>query len=92
MTRKVEQSAYAHSCRRRVGRTAGEHGIRTTTLYTDPDAQSQHALSSPFNVNLGASNAYLDGDKIIEVAKAHGCDSVHPGYGFVSASWKDTCF
>lgn len=85
MTQRLQRSANAHSRHRRVGKTAAEHGIRTTTLYTDPDAQSQHALSSPFNVNLGVSTAYLDGNRIVEVAKAHGCDSVHPGYGFVSA-------
>lgn len=73
----------AHPHSRRVGRTAAEYGIRTTTLYTDPDAKSQHALSSPFAVNLGDSAAYLDGDRIIEVAKREGCKGIHPGYGFV---------
>ncbi|GME64502.1 Biotin/lipoyl attachment [Neofusicoccum parvum] len=68
----------------RVGRTASEYGIRTTTLYTDPDAHSQHALSSPFAVNLGEPSAYLDGDRIIEVAKKEGCQGIHPGYGFLS--------
>ncbi|KAB8975995.1 hypothetical protein FH972_026874 [Carpinus fangiana] len=68
----------------RVGRTASQYGVRITTLYTDPDAKSQHALSSPFAVNLGQPNAYLDGDRIIQVAKTHGCDSIHPGYGFLS--------
>ena len=64
-------------------RTASEYGIRTTTIYTDPDAQSQHALSSSFAINLGDSSQYLNGEKIIEVAKQQGCDAVHPGYGFV---------
>jgi 3-methylcrotonyl-CoA carboxylase alpha subunit len=68
----------------RVGRTAAENGIRTTTLYTDPDAHSQHALSSPFAVNLGDPSAYLDGDRIIKIAQEHGCQAVHPGYGFLS--------
>ena len=68
----------------RVNRTAAEHGIRTTTLYTDPDACSQHALSSPFAVNLGSPTAYLNGDHIINVAKEQGCDGIHPGYGFLS--------
>lgn len=68
----------------RVGRTASEYGIRTTTLYTDPDAHSQHALSSPFAVNLGEPSAYLDGDRIIDVAKKEGCQGIHPGYGFLS--------
>ncbi|KAF2660326.1 methylcrotonoyl-CoA carboxylase subunit alpha mitochondrial precursor [Lophiostoma macrostomum CBS 122681] len=68
----------------RVDRTASEYGIRTTTLYTDPDARSQHALSSPYAVNLGAPSAYLDGDRIIQVAKEQGCQGIHPGYGFLS--------
>lgn len=68
---------------RRVNKTASQYGIRTTTIYTDPDAQSQHALSSPFAVNLGHPSAYLDGDKIIKVAQQQGCMSIHPGYGFV---------
>lgn len=68
---------------RRVGRTASQYGIKTTTIYTDPDARSQHALSSPFAVNLGQSSAYLDGDKIIETAQQQGCTGIHPGYGFV---------
>lgn len=68
----------------RVGRTAAEYGVRTTTLYTDPDARSQHALSSPFAVNLGDPTSYLDGDRIIQVAQEQGCEGIHPGYGFLS--------
>ncbi|KAI9783310.1 MAG: hypothetical protein M1816_001442 [Peltula sp. TS41687] len=68
----------------RVGRTASESGIRTTTVYTEPDALSQHALSSPFAVRLGDPTAYLNGDRIIEVAKREGCQGIHPGYGFLS--------
>ena len=68
----------------RVGRTAAKHGIRTTTLYTNPDATSQHALSSPFAFNLGETSAYLDGSKIIDVARKQGCQAIHPGYGFLS--------
>ena len=70
-------------CIRRVGRTASQYGIKTTTVYTNPDARSQHALSSPFAVNLGDTSEYLNGEKIIEAAKKYGCLSIHPGYGFV---------
>ncbi|KAH7115808.1 carbamoyl-phosphate synthase L chain, ATP binding domain-containing protein [Dendryphion nanum] len=68
----------------RVGRTASEYGIKTTTLYTDPDARSQHALSSPYAINLGEPSAYLDGDRIIRIAQEQGCQGIHPGYGFLS--------
>jgi len=68
----------------RVGRTASALGVRCTTIYTAPDAHSRHALSSPFSVNLGEPNAYLDGERIISVAKQQGCEALHPGYGFLS--------
>ena len=77
---------------RRVGKTASENGIRCTTIYTDPDAKSQHALSSPYSINLGHPLAYLDGDKIIEAAKKHNCLAIHPGYGFVCLNSKFSRF
>lgn len=68
----------------RVNKTAAKHGIRTTTLYTDPDAAAQHAHSSPRSYNLGSTAAYLDQAKILALAKDHGCQAIHPGYGFLS--------
>ncbi|KAA8909778.1 3-methylcrotonyl-CoA carboxylase-like protein subunit alpha [Sphaerosporella brunnea] len=72
----------------RVTRTAAAHGIRTTTVYTEPDALSEHAHASPYSINLGPADAYLDGEKIIRIAKGEGCDAVHPGYGFLSENSK----
>lgn len=68
----------------RVGRTAALTGIRTTTLYTDPDRESQHALSSPYAINLGSTDQYLNGARIVELAKQNQCQAIHPGYGFLS--------
>ncbi|KAI5290691.1 hypothetical protein KEM54_000733 [Ascosphaera aggregata] len=69
----------------RVSRTASQHGIAVSTLYTKPDQQSQHAYASQFALNLGDSTAgYLDGKRIIEIAMREGCDAIHPGYGFLS--------
>ncbi|KXJ93728.1 methylcrotonoyl-CoA carboxylase alpha chain mitochondrial precursor [Microdochium bolleyi] len=68
----------------RINRTASRLGIRTTTLYTDVDANSQHANCSPHAIRLGAANAYLDGDRIVKLAKQHGIMALHPGYGFLS--------
>ena len=68
----------------RVNRTASLHGIRTTTLYTDADANAQHAKSSPWSFNLGPTTAYLDQAKILSIAKQHRCKAIHPGYGFLS--------
>lgn len=68
----------------RVAKTAAKNGVRTTTVYTDPDAKAQHANVSPFAVNLGDVKAYLDGERILKAAKERGCGGIHPGYGFVS--------
>ncbi|KAI1309583.1 carbamoyl-phosphate synthase subunit L [Xylaria venustula] len=68
----------------RINKTANRLGIRTTTLYTDPDASSQHAACSPHSIGLGAPNGYLDGERIVRLAKQHGIQALHPGYGFLS--------
>ncbi|ORY55250.1 carbamoyl-phosphate synthase subunit L [Pseudomassariella vexata] len=68
----------------RINRTAKRLGIQTTTLYTDPDASSQHAACSPNSIGLGAANSYLDGERIVKLAKQNGIQALHPGYGFLS--------
>jgi 3-methylcrotonyl-CoA carboxylase alpha subunit len=77
----------------RIHRTAHRLGIRTTTLYTDPDASARHAACSPQSLALGPAAAYLDGDKIIALAKKHGIQALHPGYGFLSenAAFAERC-
>ncbi|AEO65623.1 uncharacterized protein THITE_2112771 [Thermothielavioides terrestris NRRL 8126] len=68
----------------RIARTAAAMGIRTTTLYTDVDAASQHAKCSPHSLALGAASGYLDGARIVQLARQHGIQALHPGYGFLS--------
>ncbi|KAK9418964.1 putative Methylcrotonoyl-CoA carboxylase subunit alpha [Seiridium unicorne] len=77
----------------RINKTAKRLGIQTTTLYTDPDASSQHAACSPNAIGLGAANAYLDGERIVRLAKQHGIQALHPGYGFLSenAAFAERC-
>ncbi|RMZ91226.1 hypothetical protein DV736_g1528, partial [Chaetothyriales sp. CBS 134916] len=68
----------------RINRTAAQDGIKVATLYTNPDRLSQHAQCTPYSFNLGPTTAYLDGAKIIEIAKQQHIDAIHPGYGFLS--------
>lgn len=78
----------------RINRTAHRLGIRTTTLYTDPDAHSQHAACSRDAINLGAAaSGYLDGERIVRLAQQRGIQALHPGYGFLSenASFARSC-
>lgn len=69
----------------RISRTASKMGIDTTTVYTTPDSQLPSASSAFTNLSLGdATSGYIDIDKVVATAKNAGCDSVHPGYGFLS--------
>ncbi|ERT00002.1 3-methylcrotonyl-CoA carboxylase alpha subunit [Sporothrix schenckii 1099-18] len=74
----------------RIHRTATRMGIPTTTLYTAVDASAQHAKASPRSLALGS---YLDGDRIIDLAKKHNIRALHPGYGFLSenAAFAERC-
>ena len=63
-------------------------GIRATTVYTDVDANSWHASSGFQSLGLGPANAYLDGEKIIKLAKQNNIQALHPGYGFLSENSK----
>lgn len=72
----------------RINRTAERLGIRATTVYTDVDAGSWHASTGFQSLALGPANAYLDGEKIIALAKKHGIQALHPGYGFLSENSK----
>jgi len=71
----------------RIVRTARRLAIPTLAVYSDADARALHVAAADAAVHIGASPAtesYLRGDKIIAVAKAHGADAIHPGYGFLS--------
>lgn len=65
--------------------TASKLGIKTVSLYTEPDRDLPSATSATKNVRLGeAPSGYIDIERVVAAAKAAGCDSIHPGYGFLS--------
>ena len=70
----------------RIMRAAAELGIRTVAVFSEDDARSLHtrkADEARALTGIGAA-AYLDIEQIVAVAKAAGCDAIHPGYGFLS--------
>ena len=70
----------------RIMRAAAELGIRTVAVYSEDDARALHirkADEARALTGTGAA-AYLDSEQILAVAKAAGCDAIHPGYGFLS--------
>jgi acetyl-CoA carboxylase biotin carboxylase subunit len=71
----------------RVLKTAKEMGIKVVTVYAEDDKNLPHALFSDEAYSLGSGtlqDTYLNKNKLIEVAKKSGADSIHPGYGFLS--------
>jgi acetyl-CoA carboxylase biotin carboxylase subunit len=71
----------------RIIRACREMGIRTTVVYSDADAGSRAVLMADQAVHIGAAppaESYLRGEAIVAAAVQAGCDSVHPGFGFLS--------
>ncbi|ANB12757.1 bifunctional urea carboxylase/allophanate hydrolase [Sugiyamaella lignohabitans] len=69
----------------RVHRTASRLGIKTSSVYTGPDRDLPSSISTPINLSLGSeTSGYIDIERVVQTAKKNGCDSIHPGYGFLS--------
>ncbi len=70
----------------RIARAAAELGIPTVAVFSEDDARSLHASRADESAALSGTGpaAYLDGAQLLRVAGEHGCDAIHPGYGFLS--------
>ena len=71
----------------RVIRALREMGIGSVAVYSDADRTALHVRLADEAVRLGpapSSESYLRIDGILEAARAHGANAIHPGYGFLS--------
>jgi acetyl-CoA/propionyl-CoA carboxylase, biotin carboxylase, biotin carboxyl carrier protein len=71
----------------RIIRTAKRLGLRTVVVSHEADAGSPAASEADKVVRIEGRTgvaAYLDGEQIIEAARASGAGAIHPGYGFLS--------
>jgi 3-methylcrotonyl-CoA carboxylase alpha subunit len=71
----------------RVARTARQLGIVSVAVYSSADRQALHveACDDAFCIGgASASESYLNGERILEVARQCGAEAIHPGYGFLS--------
>ncbi|MFS2098020.1 carboxyl transferase domain-containing protein [Variovorax sp. Varisp85] len=70
----------------RLMRALRDLGIASVAVHARDDVSALHAQLADTAVALDATgpSAYLDVATLIAVAKAQGCDAVHPGYGFLS--------
>src|SRR5437762_9444222 len=72
----------------RVFRAAHELGIRTVAIYSHEDRYALHRFKADEAYLVGNPGepirSYLNIANMIAVAKEHGVDGIHPGYGFMS--------
>jgi pyruvate carboxylase len=72
----------------RVFRSAHELGIRTVAIYAHEDRFALHRFKADESYLIGRPGepirSYLDIEGVVTLAKAHGVDAIHPGYGFLS--------
>ncbi len=71
----------------RVIRACRELDIASVAVYSDADRASLHVAHADQAYRLGpapATESYLRGDLILELAQLSGADAIHPGYGFLS--------
>jgi acetyl-CoA carboxylase, biotin carboxylase subunit len=80
----------------RIVRGLRDLDIESVAVYSEVDRLSQHVRYADEAHFIGPANAresYLNGDRIIAVAKACGAEAIHPGYGFLAenADFAEAC-
>lgn len=71
----------------RVARTAKKLGITTIGIASEPDKTlpyTGHVDEIVLIPGSAPSETYLNQNAILEIAKKHKVDAIHPGYGFLS--------
>jgi len=71
----------------RLIRALREFGIRSVAVYSEADRASLAVALADEAVYLGpapSSESYLNIERILDAARRHRVDAIHPGYGFLS--------
>jgi acetyl-CoA carboxylase, biotin carboxylase subunit len=76
---------------RRVFRACRQLGLRTVAVYSEADQGAPHVRDADEALAIGgapARESYLNTDRILAAARQARADAIHPGYGFLSESWR----
>ncbi len=71
----------------RIIRTLREMGVGSVAVYSDADRAALHVRKADEAAHIGpaaSSESYLNIDRILDAARRHRVDAIHPGYGFLS--------
>ncbi|WP_427026513.1 acetyl/propionyl/methylcrotonyl-CoA carboxylase subunit alpha (plasmid) [Aureimonas ureilytica] len=71
----------------RIIRACRDAGLGSVAVYADADSDAPFVRAADAAYALGGdkpADTYLDGAKLIAIAKTARADAVHPGYGFLS--------
>src|SRR6202790_2756576 len=71
----------------RIIRALREMNIASVAVFSDADRTALHVRMADEAEHLGpapSGESYLRIDRILEAAKKHGAEAIHPGYGFLS--------
>ncbi|WP_428122277.1 carboxyl transferase domain-containing protein [Candidatus Poriferisodalis sp.] len=71
----------------RIAKAADALGIESVAVYAPVDERSLHLTAATTAAVLPDGDplaAYLDMSALLVIAAEHGCDCVHPGYGFLA--------
>ncbi|WP_373072988.1 acetyl/propionyl/methylcrotonyl-CoA carboxylase subunit alpha [Sulfurimonas sp.] len=72
----------------RIIRACKELEIKSVVVFSEADVNGVWVAKADecYPIVGNSVNAYLNYNKIIDIAKKAGCDAIHPGYGFLSES------
>ena len=71
----------------RIIKTCKKMGLKSVAVYSEVDFRSPYVLAADESCLIGpapARESYLNIEKTIRAAISHGCQAIHPGYGFLS--------
>ncbi len=71
----------------RIIRACKEMGILSVAVFSEADADALHVALADESYcigSAGATDSYLNGERIVSAACLSGAQAIHPGYGFLS--------